>query len=180
MAMTIDGTNGVTFPDASLQTKGVPSYVRQLAQTVIFTTGAAALGTTAIPADNTIPQSNEGDQFMSLAITPVSATSTLVIDVVLYGNETSNTSNYGAVSLFRDAGTDALKTGCICLQFTGGGGAPLGIIHQEQVSGSTATTTFKVRAGSETTSGFQFNGGYIGQLYGGTLSSFITIKEYLA
>jgi hypothetical protein len=42
----------------------------RLLQVVNTTTGAVATGTTVMPFDDTIPQSGEGDQYMSLAITP--------------------------------------------------------------------------------------------------------------
>ena len=46
-----------------------------LLQTVSYQTGAVATGTTIIPFDDTIPQITEGNEFMTLAITPRSATS---------------------------------------------------------------------------------------------------------
>ena len=51
-------------------------------QVVNTQTGAVDTGTTAMPCDDTIPQNTEGDEFMTLAITPTSATNKLKIDVV--------------------------------------------------------------------------------------------------
>ena len=51
-------------------------------QTVNVQDGASTSGTTAIPQDDTIPQNTEGDEYMTLAITPVNSNSKLKIEVV--------------------------------------------------------------------------------------------------
>ena len=61
-------------------------------QVVNTMNGAVATGTTIIPQDNTIPQITEGTEFMTLAITPTSATSQLRIDVVVNGAGRSSNS----------------------------------------------------------------------------------------
>ena len=43
-------------------------------------TGAVATGTTVIPLDDSIPQNTEGDEYMSLSITPSDASNILIID----------------------------------------------------------------------------------------------------
>ena len=55
-------------------------------QVVNTTTGAVATGTTTMPQDDTIPQNTEGDEYMTLAITPKDATNKLKIDVVWHGS----------------------------------------------------------------------------------------------
>ncbi|KKL99803.1 hypothetical protein LCGC14_1810760, partial [marine sediment metagenome] len=51
-------------------------------QVAVVQGGAVATGTTAIPYDDSIPQITEGDQYMSLAITPNSSANLLVIQTV--------------------------------------------------------------------------------------------------
>ena len=69
---------------------------------------AAANGTTVIPVDNSIPQSGEGTQFMSLAITPRHAADLLLIAHV--GQYASSVATYDpiTVALFQDSTANAL------------------------------------------------------------------------
>ena len=69
---------------------------------------AAANGTTVIPVDNSIPQSGEGTQFMSLAITPRHAADLLLITHV--GQYASSVATYDpiTVALFQDSTANAL------------------------------------------------------------------------
>ena len=53
----------------------------RLVQVVNTQTGAVATGTTVMPIDDTIPQNTEGDQYMTLAITPTHASNKLLIEV---------------------------------------------------------------------------------------------------
>ena len=65
-----------------------------------------ATGGTSIPDDDTIPQNTEGDQFMSLAITPLSAVNLLFI--AHEGNYSPSVSNNYGIALFVDATANAL------------------------------------------------------------------------
>lgn len=144
-------------------------------QTVNVQDGAVATGTTLIPFDDTIPQNTEGDQFMSLAITPTSATNKLKIDVVFnYGHS----ANLGAiVALFQDSTANALA----CASEYMNTSSQLGNIKftHYMTAGTTSSTTFKVRAGGHTGSAgtTTFNGQSSSRLFGGVLASSITITE---
>ncbi|GAF69472.1 unnamed protein product, partial [marine sediment metagenome] len=74
----------------------------QMVNTIV---SAVDTGTTVFPNDDTIPQDDEGDEYMTLAITPKSATNKLKIDVVCYlGASTNSTVGVG---LFQDATANA-------------------------------------------------------------------------
>jgi hypothetical protein len=60
-------------------------------QVVNVQTGAVATGTTTIAFDDTVPQSSEGTEFITLAITPTSSTSKLRIDFSVVLNHTVGT-----------------------------------------------------------------------------------------
>jgi hypothetical protein len=144
-------------------------------QTVSTQTGALATGTTVIPTDNTIPQSGEGDQYMSLAITPLSATSKLHITVTWIGTSSAITNLI--VALFRDATANALAAGWLTIptaNYTG----TCSFTHVV-TSGSTSATTFKVRAGGGAASTTTFNGSASTAFFGGVLASSIVIREVL-
>lgn len=159
-----------------------PTLGKQIAQVVFVKTGAVATGAAGIPNDDTIPQNTEGDQFMSLAITPTNAGSTLEISVVFFGNEATNTSDCLIVALFQDAIANALACGVAQLQ-----GFPFGptccTFTHMQSAGSTSTQTFKVRAGLNNANTMVFNGsdgsGSTGRKFGGVLASSIKITEFL-
>ena len=149
----------------------------EILQVVHYDTAAVATGTTVLPFDDTIPQNTEGDQYMTLAITPKSATSNLVVDVVFFGS-LSTVTNSMSVALFRDSTADALGAGVTdntnasipsCVAFS-----------VKTPSNSTNETTFKVRAGKPDAGTTTFNGGGGGRKFGGVISSSIRITEIAA
>jgi hypothetical protein len=136
----------------------------------------AATGTTLIPYDDTIPQITEGTEFMTQAITPKSATNRLLIEVTMWG--TSSVSNTIACALFQDATANALAaTGQYILTATATGNVKL---THDMVAGTTSSTTFRVRGGSENAGTFTFNGAGGTRRYGGVTLSNIKITEYKA
>jgi hypothetical protein len=160
--------------DGSWAAAGSPSVVVQVVKTV---TGAATTGTTAIPIDDTIPQNTEGDEYMTLAITPGNASNRLKIDVVLFG--AINGSDWMIAALFQDSTANALATGSMYLPTSGGGGSIQ--FTYWMAAGTTSATTFKVRAGRDNVSPgttLTFNGTGGARLFGGVYASSITITEY--
>lgn len=167
-------TQAASNSSTKVATTAFVRQFKQLAQIITSSTGATASGTTVIPNDNTIPQNTEGTQVLTAAITPTNASSTLEVTVVLQA------SNAGAAwimaALFRDAGANAVAVGS---GYTAAGNAIYPLVLTYMVSaGSTASTTFNVRLGSNAGT-YYINGNSGGQLYGGSLASTITIKEYL-
>ena len=154
--------------------QAVPTGVGVLQQ-VYSQTGAVATGTTTIPLDDTIPQNTEGDQYLSLAITPKISTSKLVIDVVAFCSY--SVAGYIIASLFQDSTANALAA-VAQYQATGTGAIVLKFTHQ-MTSGTTSATTFKVRMGSSTAGTLTFNGASSGRYFGGVAASSITITEYV-
>jgi len=144
-----------------------------IVQVVNYQTGAVSSGTTLIPFDDTIPQSSEGTQFMSVAITPKSATNKLIIDVILNG--TYSVIAVIMVCLFQDSTANALASSW---HYDSIGGGPKNIIvRYEMTAGTTSLTTFKVRAGGNNAGTLTFNGTSGNRFLGGALISSITITE---
>ena len=137
--------------------------------------GSVATGTTTIPFDDTIPQNTEGNEYMTCAITPTNASSTLEIDVLWCGG--SSVANYMAVCLFQDSTANALAASWNAIYQAN---APTSItIKYLMTAGTTSATTFKVRAGGITAGTTTFNGFGGNRHFGGVMASRITIKEYL-
>jgi len=126
---------------------------------------------TALPFDDTIPQKTEGNEVMTLAITPKSATNKLKIDVICFG---SSQATDVIAALFQDDTAGALACGTTmpttqyiaCVTFT-----------YYMTAGTTDETTFKVRFGGASVNAY-LNGYFNGNRYlGGSLTSSMTITE---
>jgi hypothetical protein len=170
------GTNNHVLTADSAQASGVkwavsPSII--FVQQVNSQTGATATGTTVIPFDDTIPQNTEGDQYLSLAITPTSATNALVIDVVLVVE--ASIANNVTVALFVDSTANALAA--VANRESATLNPRTVSFRHRMIAGSTSAMTFKVRAGGASAGTTRINGFNAGQLYGGVCASSITITE---
>lgn len=167
---------GTTQTQANNSTRlSTTAYVDRVAvqQEVATIVTAVATGTTTIPRDDTIPQNTEGDQYMTLAITPKSATSILEIDVVFNG--TNSVTGTFTVALFQDTTANALAA---VGQYISSAGNLYNVkLNYKMTSGTTSATTFKIRAGSDQAGTTTFNGSAGGRLYGGVFASSIRIRE---
>lgn len=145
-------------------------------QVVNFQTGTVATGTTILPQDNTIPQITEGTQFLSLSITPISATSKLLFNIII--NASVSTIQFLSIALFQGSTANAIASGQVYLPVaTGNLNIP---INYFMTSGTTSSTTFTVRAGPPAAATTTINGSNGGGQLGGTLYSSITITEIAA
>ena len=149
------------------------TFGSKILQAVNTQTGAVATGTTVLPWDDTIPQNTEGDQYMSLAITPTSATSTLLIDVTGFFSPAG--ADWVVAALFKDSTAGALAAMPAYID-TNATGLPITFRHK-MTSGTTSATTFKVRAGRAAAGTLTFNGTSGARKLGGVLASSITITE---
>lgn len=144
-------------------------------QSVSTITGAVATGTTVVPADDTIPQNTEGDQYMSLAITPTNSSNILEITAQGFFQNSSAGAGQFIVSLFQDSTANALTTATGT--YAAGFRNPVYILYRV-AAGTTSATTFKIRCGSNLAGTTTFNGGSGNRFFGGAYDSFITITEY--
>jgi hypothetical protein len=150
----------------------IPGHVVQVVNTEVTAVGS---GTTTCAYDDTIMQNDEGTEFMTLAITPTSATNKLKIDVV--GNFNHDGSNkILTVGLFQDSTADALA---LVYSFEGVANSPLPISFTHfMTAGTTSSTTFKVRCGADTSATVTLNGrDGSNRRGGGRYASSITITE---
>jgi len=168
-ASKLTGTQ--TIPKATLPTGSI-------LQAVNYQTGAVATGTATIPKDDTIPQITEGTEFMTLAVTPISATSKLVVEVLCNMSPGSSGSDI-IVALFQDSTANALAA-VIQGYYDSAAGTPI-ILQYYMTSGTTSSTTFRIRAGKPSGANpYTFNGATTGRLFGGVYYSSITITEIAA
>ncbi len=140
-------------------------------------TGAQANGTTQIPEDDTIPQITEGDEYMTRAISPSSAANVLLIDAK--AALASNSANRAkTLALFQDATTNALATDTTTQ--TTVNTIDSVVINYAMLAATTSSTTFRIRAGANGSGTTTFNGSSSAREYGGTLNSYLTVRELMA
>lgn len=157
----------------ALATLGVTAG--KIAQVVSTFSSAVQTGTTAIPADDTIPQNTEGDQFFSLAITPQASNSTLLF----IGSVALGTSNSSALvaAMFVDSTADAIGVWTTYVGATGFANSMP--ILMSVSAASTNARTYKLRCGSSigTTT---LNGWGGARKFGGVYQSGFAIIEVAA
>lgn len=123
--------------------------------------------TTAIPNDNTIPQSNEGVQIFSQAITPVDAQSRLKIKAQIHYKCTGTAGL--CLALFRSGSTNAIAA-------VGHNPSETDVEHieleYEYSPGSDSAITLSLRIGTSGGGDIDINPGY-----GGAQTSFLEILE---
>lgn len=165
------GVDTLNFPLKPVSPRPVGECVQQ----VDSLSTAVATGTTVIPGDDTIPQSSEGDQYMTATIIPRSATNKLVIEAnVMVSN--SAASYHQIVALFQDSTANALAA---TMSFGSTAGAILSIkLTYTMTAGTTSATTFKVRSGANTAGTTTFNGVTGGRLFGAIAKSSLVIREH--
>ena len=146
-------------------------------QVVNYQTGALATGTTTIPIDDTIPQNTEGNEYMTLAITPTNASSKLLINVQAFlSHSVANSWMTGAI--FQDSTANTLAA--FANYQTIATGANILSFDHYMTAGTTSLATFKFRAGGSLAGTTTFNGASGLRLFGGTAASSITIMEIAA
>lgn len=154
---------GVSLPGQTIQIQRTP-------------TGATSSGVTTVPHDDTIPQSGEGVQFMTQAITPSSAANVLRVRAQgMYSHSIADV--YLIQSIFQDATANALAASLI--NSDPAGGQNMLPTETLALASGTAATTFKARCGSPTAGTTYFNGDASGRSFGGVSNSYMEAVEIM-
>ena len=145
-------------------------------QSVFGTLSAHYSASSAIPNDDSLPQSDEGNPILAASITPTNAANKLRVTFI--GNPYSS-GIPGVVSLFKSGSTDAIATACV-FDPDNKVHAPL-VMQTEVVAGSTDPVAFNVRAGPLGSAGtIYFNGTNTGRRFGGAMKTTLLIEEIKA
>ena len=140
-------------------------------QIVRSTSNSLVTCTTVLPADDTIPQNDEGDEVITATITPKSATSKLFIE--FYGQFNISTTGRASFALFQDSTAGALAATGFRFGFNG-------VLHYFMTSGTTSSTTFKIRCGPGSTETIYINGNSGGtRVMGGVSLATLKITEFI-
>jgi hypothetical protein len=140
--------------------------------------GALATGATTIPADDTIPQSTEGDQYFSLTLSARSAANLIRHSVLMSGAHSQAGSGALITALFQDSAANAIAAAW-ANTIAAGSAVQITLAHMSRV-GTTASTTFKVRAGGTAAGTFSLNGAGSARFLGGALQSSYEATELMA
>lgn len=124
--------------------------------------------------DDTIPQNTEGTEYMTLAITPINASSTLIIESTVLCS--ANAGGVAIVALFVDSTANALAA--VSEDGSNDESRTVKLVHN-LTAGSTSSRTYKIRAGQIANGTFTFNGNQETRLYGGVAASTLKITEVL-
>lgn len=157
-----------------LQDLSANKYGR-IVQVVSFQTGEVATGTTQMLANNIIPQIDEGDEFITLTITPTDSNNKLLIEVVIVVSN-SSVGNIISSALFQDSTVDALSS---TMQGAGDVSNQLMIhsLSHFMTADTISSTIFRVRSGGSIVGTTTLNGQGGQPQQGGSLSSSIKITE---
>ena len=148
----------------------------QIVNTQIGTVGSEV--NSVIPFDDTIPQNDEGDEILTLSITPTNASNKLLIEATIFAGIAAASTIHTLV-LFQDSTASALAA--IAQNIAGANrNSRTHLLRHEMSAGTTSSTTFKIRAGSSV-SAFVLNGVSIGAVpvrrFGGVAASSLRITE---
>ena len=135
-----------------------------------------------IPRDTSIPQITEGAQFLSLTITPQSATSYLLFHFEAYFQELTNSGDSAVFPLFKGSNANAIGGwyGEISSNLLDNMNAIFG--HLWYANDTTSPTTYQVRYGADSGT-LQTLGNEIffaSNQYGGIISNKLTVMEIAA
>lgn len=168
-------TDEILISDAGVLKRLDASFVIGNTKQIVTTqTGAVATSTTIFPEDDTIPQNDEGGEFMTLAITPKSSTSRLLITAQVFGGISTGT-RWG-IALYKDSTANALSFASTFVKDATSMASCY--IEHSIISGSTSEQTFKIRAGAiQGAATFTFNGQGGARKFGGVILSSIHITE---
>tara|TARA_R110000787_G_scaffold236850_1_gene343360 strand:+ start:1010 stop:1543 length:534 start_codon:yes stop_codon:yes gene_type:complete len=151
---------------------GVVGTIVQVVNVMDRTVGST---TTAMPFDDTIPQNTEGDELMTLAITPTNVSNILRIDVSTFSGHSALNNGQGW-ALFQDSTAGALASRHAITDSGAAGDSQHVSFTHWMSAGTVSATTFKVRGGGQSGT-FYFNSYAATRIHGGTDGSSITITE---
>lgn len=148
---------------------------KPLIQTAYAVTGAVATGSTVMILDDTVPQNNEGDQYLTVTFTPKSATNIVEVTAFFQGsNSAINPILIGAI--FQDSNVNALESSWV-QAFGTAAPVQFGVFYRGVV-GTASPTTFNFRVGAQLAGTTTISGAGGARYLGSSLNSYILIHEY--
>ena len=134
-------------------------------------------GSTTMPHDNTIPQITEGNEYLTLAITPTTTSNALLIEVQVMIS--SNTGENLIIAIFNTDvhATDAQAVSALYTDPAENTTTQCLTIQYYYIPGITSATTWRLRCGTHEAGTTNINGGNSNQKFGGKANTSMTITE---
>jgi hypothetical protein len=157
-------------PVSAIARADLPAGALLQVQSATYTSNADL--STTIPNDDTVPQSSEGTEILTVSITPTSASSLIEIEFVGAGSGAA--SGCIIAALFKDSGANALQ---VSTTVAGSATLPssLALLYHES-AGSTSARTYKIRVGMSSGT-CRLNGTTSARLYGGAAAAMLVVRE---
>jgi len=133
-------------------------------------------GTTQMVLDDSIPQNTEGDEYITVTITPTDANSWLVISYSASLSISGLAQVAVISSLFQDSIANALYSIVSAPSIANQPAPHIG--HHRRLAGTTSAATFKIRAGPSAAVTLYMNRIDAFPILGDTIESYIKVKEY--
>lgn len=129
-----------------------------------------------IPLDDTIPQNTEGTELLTVTLTPKSTTNRLVLDLYCPILSHSAAGAFAIGAFFQDSTAGALAAATTRFPATATYYQQFRMRH-EMAAGTTSSTTFKFRLGTNTGT-LYYNGSNASRLFGGITNMQMVVTEY--
>jgi hypothetical protein len=171
------GTYATAPTRLELYRPGVPLPGAEI-QALVNESGSLNSGTTAYTGGDTAPTASQGNSYLTQVITPASSANVLEVEMQLMGAPSAN--GITIVSLQQDSTVGALAALYVDATSNATG---VGRILHRLLAATLSSTTFKAFAGGTGAVTWTFNGtsGAPGtRLLGGTMNSFIKVREIVA
>lgn len=169
------GTGNLTGPNTSGTIALTSDLYVRTAQIVVTELTADFSTAATIPYDASIPQSGEGAEYITAAITPINAGSTLEIEAHLMVGGSAGGMIIAA--LFKDSDADAIETECLG---SPGGNSMYPFVFRARVSAaSTSARTYKLRIGSNGITVYVNRISGTADLFGASVVSRLIVRELL-
>jgi len=169
--VVFDGALGTPSSGDLSNCTGYPIKVVQVVEATPYKTYSSI--TTVIPIDDTIPQNTEGDEILTVAITPTNASNRLRIEAICeMVNAGSNLDC--SMALFQDSMAGALAAAT--KQLGGSGVYSQIVLSHEMAAGGTSAITFKIRIGPGSGT-IYLNGNASNRIFGGVTATRLRVTE---
>lgn len=150
-----------------------------VAQIVTATKTTLSTTTSSFPIDTSIPLQSEGAEYLTVSITPKSSSNLLLISFSCSINSGTTGDPIVVLALFQDATSEALCA-WIAGRSQGQDAANSASVQHSLTAGTTSSTTFKIRFGTDGSSDATLGGVKgVSPTFGGRSIALLSVTEYV-
>ena len=133
-------------------------------------------GAVVMPADDTIPQIGEGNEFMNIPFRATNANNKIRIQAIANAaGSNGSVAIAGGTALFQDTKADAIAV--VTNPYKANNIIGTSALDYTMIAGDTNMHVFRIRVGEDAASTVTFNGSNAGRIFGGSMASMISVTE---